>query len=129
MAVRVLIVDDHEAFRRAARAVIQETDGFELAGEAADGEASVDAARNLRPDLVLMDINLPGISGIEATRRILADFPRTTVLLLSTRDGFELADQAAECGAAAYLPKSRLSPEQLTEVWAKVWPARSRQGG
>jgi DNA-binding NarL/FixJ family response regulator len=118
MAVRVLVVDDHEAFRRVAREVIEEADGFELAAEAADGEASVEAARDLKPDIVLMDINLPGISGIEATRRILAAFPRTMVLLLSTRDGFELADQAAECGAAAYLPKSRLSPEHLTELWA-----------
>jgi DNA-binding NarL/FixJ family response regulator len=118
MAVRVLIVDDHEAFRRAARAVIEEADGFELAGEAADGEASVESARNLQPDIVLMDINLPGISGIEATRRILADLPRTMVLLLSTRDGVEMADQAAACGAVAYLPKSRLGPERLTELWA-----------
>jgi DNA-binding NarL/FixJ family response regulator len=117
MAVRVLIVDDHETFRRAARAVIEETDGFELAGEAADGEASVAAAHKLKPDVVLMDVNLPGISGIEATRRILAAFPRTMVLLLSTRDGLEFADQAAECGATAYLPKSRLSPEHLTELW------------
>jgi DNA-binding NarL/FixJ family response regulator len=117
MAVRVLIVDDHEAFRRAARAVVEETAGFELAGEAADGEASVEAARYLKPEIVLMDINLPGISGIEATRRILAQSPRTMVLLLSTRDGAELAHQAAECGAAAYLPKSRLSPKHLADLW------------
>lgn len=120
MAVRVLVVDDHEPFRRAARAVIEETAGFELAGEAVDGEASVEAAESLRPDIVLMDVNLPGITGLEATRRIRAARPTTLVLLLSSRDAGEFAEQAAACGAAGYLQKSLLSPQQLTEVWASA---------
>ncbi|MGH2766519.1 MAG: response regulator transcription factor, partial [Actinomycetota bacterium] len=73
MTVRVLIVDDQEPFRQAARAVVELTDGFEVAGEAETGEAAVDAARGLGPDLVLMDVNLPGIDGLEATRRILSE--------------------------------------------------------
>ncbi len=116
--VRVLIVDDLEPFRRAARAVVEATADFEVVGEAADGEASVDAARTLRPDIVLMDVNLPGMSGIEATRRIRAASSRVIVLLMSTRDAQEFASRAAECGAAAYLPKSQLTPEQLLELWA-----------
>ena len=118
MPVRVLVVDDHEPFRRAARAVVQEAPGFELVGEAADGEASIAAVQRLRPDLVLMDVSLPGISGVEATRRIRASAPSTVVLLLSTRDALELVSEAASCGAAAYLPKSLLSPEHLGELWS-----------
>ena len=72
MTVRVLIVDDQEPFRQAARAVVELTDGFEVAGEAETGEDAVDRARELEPDLVLMDVNLPGIDGLEATRRILS---------------------------------------------------------
>ena len=118
MAVRVLIVDDLEPFRRAARAVVEATANFEVAGEAADGEASVGAAESLRPDIVLMDVNLPGISGLEATRRILAIAPGILVLLMSTREPHEFEGKAAECGAAGYLPKSLLTPEQLLELWA-----------
>ena len=119
MPVRVLIVDDLEGFRHTAATVIRTTAGFELAGEAADGEASLEAVRALAPDIVLMDVRLPGISGIEATRRILADAPRTTVVLMSTSDGNDFAAVAAECGAAAYLPKSRLSPRELTRLWTE----------
>lgn len=117
MAVRVLIVDDHESFRRAAQAVVHGMDGFEVAGEVADGEASVEAAGTLRPDIVLMDVNLPGISGIEATRQIRSVLPRVVVLLLSARDTNEFDRAAEECGAAGYLAKARLSPEQLSEFW------------
>ena len=118
MAVRVLIVDDLEPFRRAARAVVEATADFEVAGEAADGEASIVAAESLRPDIVLMDVNLPGISGIEATRRISAASPGIMVLLMSTHDAQEFEGKARDCGATAYLPKSLLTPEQLIELWS-----------
>ena len=118
VAVRVLIVDDLEPFRRAARAVVEATADFEVAGEAADGETSIEAAQSLRPDIVLMDVNLPGISGLEATRRMLAIAPGIMVVLMSTRDAQEFEGKAAECGAAGYLPKSLLTPEQLLELWA-----------
>ncbi len=117
MQVRVLIVDDLEPFRSAARAVVQATPGFEVAGEVETGEESIDTARALRPDLVLMDVNLPGIGGVEATRRILADSLDTVVLLLSTRDGDEVGSLAADCGAAAYIAKSVFSPQSLTQAW------------
>src|SRR4030095_8331689 len=72
MTVRVLIVDDQEPFRLAGRLVVDAADGFDVVGEAETGEASVEMARELAPDLVLMDVNLPGINGLEDTRRILS---------------------------------------------------------
>ncbi len=118
MSVRVLIVDDQAPFREAARAVVEATDGFQVVGEAPTGEASVDAARELRPDLVLMDVNLPGINGLEATRRILNESSPVVVLLLSTYEEDEYAPKAAESGASAYIPKSAFEPERLASAWA-----------
>ena len=123
MAVRVLIVDDQEPFRLAARMVVEATDGFEVVGDAETGEDSVEAAHELDPDLVLMDVNLPGINGLEATRRILDGSTRVVILLLSTYEEAEYAPRAAECGAAAYIPKSSFSPERLTEAWAAATAA------
>lgn len=117
MPVRVLIVDDQAPFRMAARMVVDATDGFEVAGEVESGEESVEAARELAPDLVLMDVNLPGIDGLEATRRILAGDPPPLVLLLSTYEEEEYAPRAAECGAAAYIPKAVFGPDRLEEAW------------
>lgn len=117
MAVRVLIVDDHEPFRRAAHAVVLGTEGFEVVGEAADGRESIEAAGALKPDVILMDVNLPGISGIEATRQIRSALPRVVVLLLSARDTDEFDRVAEDCGASGYLAKAQLSPEHLIELW------------
>jgi DNA-binding NarL/FixJ family response regulator len=118
MATRVLIVDDQEPFRLAARAVVELTDGFEVAGEAETGEAAIEAARDLRPELVLMDVNLPGIDGIEATRRILSEAAdRLVVLMVSTYEADEYAPRAAEAGAAAYIPKSEFDPDRLESAW------------
>ncbi len=121
MQVRVLIVDDQEPFRAVARTVVELTDGFEVVGEADTGEASVSSARELRPDLVLMDVNLPGISGLEATRQILADHvggKPVVVLVLSTYEAAEYGPQAEEVGAACFIPKSEFSPDRLVEAWS-----------
>ena len=118
MGVRVLIVDDQEPFRMAARMVVEATDGFEVVGEAETGEDSVAMATELNPDLVLMDVNLPGINGLDATRQILDGSARVVILLLSTYEADEYAPRAAECGAAAYIPKSEFSPDRLEEAWA-----------
>lgn len=118
MPVRVLIVDDQEPFRLAARMVVEATDGFDVVGEADTGERSVELARELQPDLVLMDVNLPGINGLDATRQILAGGgDSVVVLLLSTYEEEEYAPRAAECGAAAYIPKAVFGPDRLEQAW------------
>jgi DNA-binding NarL/FixJ family response regulator len=118
MAVRVLIVDDQEPFRQAARMVVDITEGFEVVGEAETGEDSVRMAGELHPNLVLMDVNLPGINGLDATRQILGQGgDSVVVLLLSTYEEEEYAPRAAECGAAAYIPKSAFGPDRLEAAW------------
>lgn len=118
--VRVLIVDDQAAFRRAARSVVELTPGFLVVGEAESGEASLDAARAMQPDLVLMDVHLPGIDGLEASRRMLATSGNQApvIFLLSTYEAAEYLDQPAECGAAAYLAKAAFGSEALSAAWA-----------
>jgi len=123
MPVRVLIVDDQEPFRMAARMVVDATDGFEMVGEAASGEESVAMAAELNPDLVLMDVNLPGINGLDATRQILAGSNPVVVLLLSTYEQEEYAPRAAECGAAAYIPKAVFGPDRLESAWSAATTA------
>ena len=115
--VSVLVVDDQAPFRLAARAVLRRTEGFQLVGEAADGEDAVVKVRELRPALVLMDINMPGINGIEATRRVLAESPDTTVFLCSTYQRSDLPPEAEDSGFAAYVSKEDLGPELLQRLW------------
>ena len=129
MTVRVLIVDDQEPFRVAARMVVDITDGFEVVGEAETGEDSVRMAEELAPDLVLMDVNLPGINGLDATRQILAGSSPVVVLLLSTYEEEEYAPRAAECGAAAYIPKSAFGPDRLEAAWEAAAGASAGESG
>lgn len=117
-AVQVLIVDDQPPFRAVARTVVSLAPGFEVQMEADTGEQAVEQAAVHSPDLVLMDINLPGINGIEATRRIMVEHPHTVVVLLSTYDADSLPGDARDCGAAGYVHKEDFGPDLLSEVWA-----------
>jgi DNA-binding NarL/FixJ family response regulator len=121
--VGVLIVDDQAPFRKAARAVVELTLGFEVIAEAESGEEAVTLADELAPRLVLMDINLPGINGVEATRRILAAHPEIVVMLLSTYRIEDLPPGADDCGAATYVNKEQFGPHVVEQVWAGRNPA------
>jgi DNA-binding NarL/FixJ family response regulator len=123
-SVSVLIVDDHDSFRRVASSVVEATAGFTVAGSAASGEESIEAAQRLRPGLVLMDIHLPGIDGIKATRRLRALSHPPVVVLLSTYDECDV-DPPAECGAVTYIAKSAFGPDRLVEAWASASGASS----
>ena len=126
--VPVLIVDDQAPFRRAARAVVTATPGFEVVGEAESGEEAVELADALSPGLVLMDINLPGINGIEATRRITAAHPRAVVMLLSTYQAGDIPPDAGDSGAAQYVHKEEFGPAVVRDVWARFGDASNGSG-
>ena len=116
-SVTVLVVDDQAPFRLAARAVLRRSPGFELVGEAETGEQAVQLVPTLHPALVLMDINMPGINGIEATRQIVGAAPGTIVFLCSTYQLGDLPPDAATSGAVAYINKEELAPSVLRRLW------------
>jgi DNA-binding NarL/FixJ family response regulator len=124
MPVQVLICDDQETFRAAAREVVNATKGFEVVGESETGEDSLLAAGRLHPDLVLMDVQLPGMDGLEASRRIRAAYPQVAVLLLSTYDPEDFAQRIPGSGAIAFIPKAAFGPDRLTEAWARAASAK-----
>ena len=128
-AVRVLVVDDQVPFRNAAKTVVRVTPGFEVVGEAESGEQAVELAASLEPDLVLMDINLPGIDGIEALRRITAARPETVAFLVSTIKENDLPADARSCGAAAYISKETLEPSILQRLWDSRGDSAWRDSG
>lgn len=111
----VLIVDDQEAFRAAARTVVAASRGFTVVAEAETGEDAVELVGSVRPDIVLMDINLPGIDGLRATTQIVAERPQVSVLLMSTYRIEDLPADARACGAKAYVHKEDLSPALLRD--------------
>ena len=106
--------------------MLRRLDGFELAGEASSGPGAIELVNQLLPALVLMDINMPEMSGIEAIRRIVTAHPEVVVFLCSTYDAADLPAAAASSGAAGYLHKEQLGPEVLRRLWehrGSGWPA------
>ncbi len=121
----VLVVDDQAPFRNAAKALLSHLSEFELAGEASSGHEAIELVARLRPELVLMDINMPQMSGIEATRQIVAAHPETVVILCSTYDMRDLPPAARSSGAVGYLNKEQLGADLLRRVWehrVAGWP-------
>lgn len=115
--VRVLIVDDQPPYRAAAQMLFDLMDAFEVVGEAASAEEALRLVDELSVGLVIMDINLPGMNGIEATRRLAAARPSTEVVLVSTYGADELPEDASGCGALAYVHKERLEPDVVERLW------------
>src|SRR6188472_1532800 len=112
-----MIVDDQPPFRAAARAVVDRVAGFELVAEVASGEEAVAVTDELHPDLVLMDINMGAVDGIEATRLIRHAHPATKVILVSTYTLDDLPPHARTSGAMAYVNKDELSPRLVRNLW------------
>lgn len=112
MPSRVLIVDDHALLRMALRSMLALDDDLEVVGEAGDGEEALALCRRLHPELVLMDVSMPKMDGIEATRAIKAEHPKTGVLMLTAHTDHELLLEAVRAGAAGYVLKS-VAPDEL----------------
>ena len=115
----VLIVDDQAPFRAAMKAVLKRATEFELVGEAANGTEAVSLEQELSPALVLMDINMPEMNGIEATRTMVSRHPDVIVILCSTYDANDLPPEVATSGARAYLNKEHLATDTLRQLWER----------
>ena len=112
-AIRVLLVDDHALFREGLGMIISSQPDLQVVGEASDGLEAVVKAVELKPDLVLMDIQMPGMDGIEATRRIKKELPTATIVMLTVRDDEEKLFEAIKMGAQGYLLKQMQSRELI----------------
>lgn len=113
--IKILLVDDHAIVREGYRRLLESEPGVLIVGEASDGSQACQSARALHPDVVVMDIALPGMSGIEATRRLLKEQPRLRVLIFSMYDDAIYASRALEAGALGYLSKVS-APEVLVKA-------------
>lgn len=115
--VTVLTVDDQEVFRRVARGLIAATPGFEQVGEASSGPEALELAAGLHPDLILLDLRMPGMDGIETARRLAKIDQRAMVVLISIDEPAEMPPSGKLMGADAYLRKQDLTISSLREVW------------
>jgi DNA-binding NarL/FixJ family response regulator len=113
---RVLLVDDQSLFREIARSMLDEAGGFEISGEATDGAQAVEISEVMPPDLVLMDVQMPRMNGIDAARRIVSSCPGTAVVLMSMERNAGYGPMALAAGAAAFMSKRDLDPAALRAI-------------
>ncbi len=111
--MRLLLVDDHEIVRTGLKAVLQPHTEFEIIGEAANGKDAIEKSKSLKPDVVLLDISMPVMNGLEATRHIVKSSPETQVLILTVHDSQSIANDALHAGARGYVLKSDAGRELL----------------
>ena len=116
MPLRILVVDDHAVVRRGVRSLLESRDGWEVCGEATTGRDAVEQSRRLRPDVVVMDLSLPELNGLDATRHILKDAPETEVLVLTMHQSEELARDVLQAGARGYVLKSDADENLIAAV-------------
>lgn len=114
--LRILVVDDYEPFRRAVRLILQVRDDLQIIGEASDGLEAVQTAQNLRPDLILLDIDLPTLNGIQAARRLRDLVPQAKILFLSVESSSDVVREALSSGAVGYIYKLRVASELLPAI-------------
>lgn len=106
---RILIVDDHEIFRRGLRSLLESREEFDVTGEAANGLEAVEKARDLRPDVIVMDVSMPQMDGLQAARLIRGERPGSKILILSQHDSPHMLAAALDAGASAYVTKSQVA--------------------
>ena len=116
MSLRILVVDDHAAVRRGVRSLLESHEGWEVCGEATTGRDAVEESRRLRPDVIMMDLSLPELNGVDATRQILKDAPDTEVVVLTMHHSEELARDVLHAGARGYVLKSDADVNLTTAV-------------
>ena len=116
MAVRILVADDHEIVRQGLRALLEAQPGWQVVAEAIDGREALDKAKRLRPDVVVLDVSMPNLNGLEATRQIRKALPETEVLILTMHDSEQLVREVLEAGARGYVLKSDAGRELVTAV-------------
>jgi len=117
-AIRILVADDHEIVRQGLRALLEAQPGWQIVGEAVDGREAVDKAKRLRPDIVVLDVSMPSLNGLEATRQIRKALPATEVLILTMHDSEPLVREVLEAGARGYVLKSDAGRELMTALTA-----------
>jgi DNA-binding NarL/FixJ family response regulator len=118
--VRILVADDHEVVRQGLRRLLEGRPGWEICGEAGSGREAVEKAKQLKPDVVVLDYSMPGLNGAEATRQIIARVPRAEVLILTMHGSEELIRGALEAGARGYVLKSDASQDLISAVNALI---------
>jgi DNA-binding NarL/FixJ family response regulator len=118
MTYSILITDDHGVIRDGLRALLSSEHDLQVVGEASNSEQAIKLTEQLRPDIVLMDISMPGENGIEATRKICKEFPKTRVLILTVHEEKELLEEALRSGASGYILKQAVKSELINAIHA-----------
>jgi DNA-binding NarL/FixJ family response regulator len=116
--LRILIADDHDVVRHGVRSLLEQRTGWHVCGEAANGREAVQMARQLKPDVAVLDLTMPELSGLEATQQILKSLPRTEIIILSINESEEIVREVLDAGARGYVLKTDTSRELLAAVAA-----------
>lgn len=127
--VKILIVGDHRSFRETLKECLNDELSWMILEEAANGREAMEKVGSFRPDLIFMDIRLPEASGLELTRKILADYPDTKVLIMTGHDSMEYQELAAQCGAKGFFSKGEVTGKDILALVKPFQPLKGKGGG